>query len=278
MKAKEKPQNVEPIVETPDKKDETTIQAAKITAGQTVIVAVIGALALFGNSYINKPSSNTDETKMVDKTRIEIAKVNQAEIDKQFESQVQSAQQIYQETDNDEIKGELTKFVTITQNNRLEHKNKSDEFIENLKTGNPTIAEKERKEANAVITKQNDKDFGISIMGAEYDACSKLEKEDGIDKFALRKFCDPRITLLGTRIKLSSQAEANIAQRLYQLRRSQIDTFNLYKDKESKKVDDSKLAENTKSSEPLKKTDNKLIEETESNNSKKVVTNKITVK
>jgi hypothetical protein len=280
MKAKEKPQNVEPIVETPDKKDETTIQAAKINFKQTVIVAVIGALALFGNSYINKPSPIIEDTKIVDKTRIEIAKVNQAEIDKQFESQVQSAQQIYQEVGNDEIKSDLTKFVEVTQNNRLEHKNKSDEFIENLKTGNPIIAEKERKEANKIITKQNGQTFGIYLIHETMsDSCRELEKEDNVDKNALKSFCDPRFGgLLGKKV-LTSQAEVKIAQRLYQLNSKslQIDTFNLFKDKENKKVDDSKLAENTKPSESVEKTDNKLIKETESNDSKKVATNKITV-
>jgi hypothetical protein len=151
MKAKEKPQNVEPIVETPDKKDETTIQAAKINFKQTVVVAVIGALALFGNSYINKPSPNIEETKVA----IEYAERNQNKIIDTFDKQIQVAEKRKAEINDEDVKNKLDDFIQQTKDNKVQFKEKSIEGIEYLKTKELIKAEGKREDANKISFEQN---------------------------------------------------------------------------------------------------------------------------
>ncbi len=175
MKAKEKPQNVEPIVETPDKKDETTIQAAKITAGQTVIVAVIGALALFGNSYISKPSPNIEETKVT----IEYAEINQKKIIDTFDKQIQVAEKRKAEINDEDVKNKLDDFIQQTKDNKVQFKEKSIEGIEYLKTKELIKAEGKREDANKISFEQNQLVYDTNYRIESFDNEEPIRRISG---------------------------------------------------------------------------------------------------
>lgn len=154
---------------------------------QVILVAFIAAVSPILVAVINKPAPQSFEN------RVSIAKLNQAEIEKGFENQKDAAQKIKSETDDEQTRQNLDKFIAEIEKNQAEHKEASDKFINKLNAKDETSAEIERRKANKLIEESNQLAMNTQTKLNDPQEISLNEKKNVDEGSRMRELLKPCI-------------------------------------------------------------------------------------